>query len=75
MKASILLTLFLLSAIPGISQVVAIQNNMNNGLMLCMDNYLTVAVEGHASGDILLSTKRVIESFNYIGAVRHHCAH
>lgn len=37
-------------------QVVAIQNDMENSLRLCIDNPLTVAVEGLTSGDILLST-------------------
>lgn len=56
MKSFILWTVIFLSPLVVLSQVVAIQNDRDRDLFLCLDNRLTVAVEKIASKDILLST-------------------
>jgi hypothetical protein len=56
MKTCVLLIAFCLTCIIGNAQVVAIQVDKENKVYLCVDNPLTVAVEGLSSRDISLST-------------------
>lgn len=48
--------LFCLFTNISISQVVAIQNQTNMTLRLCIYNHLTIAVEGHRADEIIVST-------------------
>ncbi|WP_276135090.1 GldM family protein [Polluticoccus soli] len=76
MKAYILTTLLSLSTILATAQVVAIQNDRNNTLMLCLDNPLTIAVSGMSPDSISVSTDNgTIEKDKYNEGPGHYTYH
>ncbi|MCB9045159.1 MAG: hypothetical protein H6550_03355 [Chitinophagales bacterium] len=75
MKLSVLTILYSLFSTIGIAQVVAIQNDMEKNLRLCIGNHITVAVEGLAATEVLLSTNNgIIKQDEYLG-IGHYIYH